>query len=143
MHLSPTVFLNLTPQATSVDDVRRFISIIETLLLTAPQADVPVTHYFSHNVYAREMKLKAETLLVGRVHLFENLNILSEGEASVFSIDGVKRLKAPATFVGSKGSKRIIFAHTDLTWTTVLGTASRDVDEIERDFTAVDYSRVS
>jgi hypothetical protein len=142
MEISPLVFGSLCPSATSLEDVRRFIAIVEEQLKKEPQIEIPLKHYFAHKVYAREMKLKATTLIVGKVHLYPNLNILSEGEASVFSIDGVQRLNAPATFIGSKGSKRLIYAHTDITWTTILGTDLVDPEKIADEFTAYDYTQL-
>lgn len=126
-----------------LDDILGFIAKIEQLALDANQAfEAPLHHYFSHGIYAREIKLQAGTLIVGKIHKFENLNILSEGEASVFSIDGCMRIKAPHTFVGSVGSKRIIYAHSDLTWTTIHATSETDVDKIERDVIVKSYDEL-
>lgn len=128
---------------TSVEDVRHFIDCIEQAVTESGAiVHVEPLHYFGHNAYAREMKLKSQTLVVGRIHKFPNINILSEGEASVFSIDGVMRIKAPHTFIGSKGSKRVIYAHTDLTWTTVIGTDSKDPHAIEDQFTCLKYEQL-
>lgn len=121
---------SLTPR-----EITEVIFKIEKDLLKLPQVELPVTHHFGDGVYAREMKVKAGTLLTGRVHLLKNLNILSEGEASVISIDGAVRIKAPFTYVGSAGAKRLIFAHTDITWTTILGTTEIDPVVIEETYT--------
>lgn len=125
-------------------EIRAFIADLEELMRTAGSPlDIPINHHFSHKVYAREMKLPAGALIVGKIHKFENLNILSHGEVSVLSIDGVMRVKAPYTFVGSPGTKRVIYAHTDVVWTTIHGTHERCVDKIEEEFIAKSYDEVA
>jgi hypothetical protein len=98
-----------------------------------------INHYFSKGVYAREMRLKKDDLVIGKIHKFENLSILSQGEVSVISIDGAIRIKAPFTFVASPGTKRVILAHEDSVWTVVHGTEETDLDKIEDQFIAKSY----
>lgn len=104
------------------------------------EIEIPVKHHFSKNVYAREMQMPQGALIVGKIHKHENLNILSAGEVSVLSVDGIKRVKAPYTFVASEGAKRVIYAHKECIWTTIHGTDERDIEKIEADFIVEDYS---
>jgi hypothetical protein len=97
--------------------------------------EIPVRHYFSPGVYAREINIPAGTLLTGRIHKFSQLNILSGGEISVLTQDGMKRVKAPFTVVSPPGTKRIAYAHTECTWTTILATEETDPDKMEELFT--------
>lgn len=125
--------------------LREFIATVETAMHAAPtdrKVDPPLNHHFSKDVYAREMFIPAGCLVVGKIHKHENLNIMSKGDITVISIDGVKRIKAPATFVSSPGVKRIGFAHEDTIWTTIHGTPERDLEKIEEQFIAKDYSEV-
>jgi len=127
----------------SVPLVREFMDDISEFLLEQPQVDIPITHHFSKAVYAREMKVPKGILVLGKIHKFENLNILSKGEVSVLSVDGVMRVKAPHTFVASPGAQRLIFAHEDVVWTTIHGTEETDVDKIEQQFIAKTYEEVN
>lgn len=104
--------------------------------------ELQINHYHSYHVYAREMKLPATALCIGRIHRFDNLNILSKGDVSVLSIDGSKRLSAPYTYVAKAGSKRLIYAYTDAVWTTVIGTPVRDLSVIQNEFTCVSYDEL-
>ncbi len=124
------------------NELREFISQIEEYLKKGNVVEVPIEHYFSFGVYGREMTLKAGTLLVGKIHKFQNLNILSKGEVSVLSIDGIKRVQAPHTFVSRPGAKRVIYAHTDVVWTTILGSNEKDPEAIEGKFIAKSYNEV-
>lgn len=99
-----------------------------------PAIELPVVHHFSKGVYARELHIPAGTTLTGKIHKFENLNILSKGEMSVLTEDGIKRVSAPFTVVSPPGTKRIAYAHTDCIWTTIHGTESQDIDAIEIEF---------
>lgn len=103
-----------------------------------PQADIPVKHYFSKGVYAREITIPKDTILTGKIHKEWNLNILSKGDISVLTEEGVKRVQAPFAIVSPPGTKRIAYAHEETVWTTVHGTDETDLEEIERIFIAQD-----
>lgn len=136
-----TDFENLP--AMGLEETRDFIALVEaTAKQSEDQIEIPLDHYFSAGVYAREVKLPAGSLCVGKIHKKENLNILSSGEVSILSIEGVRRVKAPYTFVSPPGVKRVAYAHVDSTWTTIHGTDSRDLDEIEDEFIAKNYDEL-
>ncbi len=123
--------------------LREIIQNLESACKNEPVGiDVEIGHYFSKGIYAREMRLDQGTMIVGKIHKFENLCILSQGEVSVLSEEGVIRIKAPATFVAPPGSKRVIYAHTDVTWTTIHGTNERDLEKIEDEVIAKSYDEV-
>ena len=104
--------------------------------------ELPVTHYFTPGIYAREIRIPAGTVLTGRTHLQTQLNILSQGEISVW-IDGqIRRIRAPATIVSPAGIKRVAFAHTDCVWTTLHGTHLTDLAQIEAEFVAPEVRSV-
>ena len=63
--------------------------------------------------------------------------ILSGGEISVSTQDGIVRVKAPFTLISPPGTKSIAYAHTECTWTTILATEETDPDKIEASFKAV------
>lgn len=111
------------------------VSLLESEMLKHEQVAIPVRHYFSPGVYAREITIPAGTILTGRIHKYEQLNILSGGEISVLTDDGMKRVAAPFTVVSPPGTKRIAYAHTDCVWTTILATEEKDHDLIEAKFT--------
>ena len=115
--------------------VRDQVTLIEDEMRKHPRVEIPMRHYFSPGVYAREITIPAGTLLTGRIHKYEQLNILSSGEISVLTEEGMKRVKAPFTIVSPAGTKRIAFAHTECVWTTILGTHETDPDKIEQIFT--------
>lgn len=126
----------------SKQEIRDLISKVEAACMEGEKIDVPIEHHYSKSVYAREMKLSKGMLIVGKIHKYQNLNILSSGEVSVLSIDGILKVRAPYTFVGSPGTKRVIYAHEDCVWTTIHGTDETDVEKIENQFIAKTYDEV-
>ncbi len=99
----------------------------------------PVTHHFSHGVYAREMRIPAGATVVGAIHRHESLMFMLAGEASVVLDDGPQIMKAPQTIVSPAGVQRAVHAITDCIFTVVHGTWERDVDKIEKQFIARSY----
>lgn len=111
------------------------VALLESEMLKHEQIDIPVRHDFSPGIYARTIMIPAGTLLTGRIHKFEQINILSGGTIEVLTQDGMKKVTAPFIVVSPPGTKRVAYAHTDCTWTTVLATEEKDPDVIEAKFT--------
>lgn len=124
------------------NQIRERIAEIEAVILALPQIEVQLTHRFSKGIYARELFIPKGAVLTGKIHKFENLNVISQGDVSVFSIDGVMRVKAPYTFVASPGAKRLIYAHEDTIWTSIHATEETDLEKIEEEVIAKTYDEV-
>lgn len=118
--------------------LRAKVHCIEDEMRKHAPVELNYRHFFSDGVYAREMTIPADTVLTGKIHKYPQLNILSKGEISVLTEEGIKRVCAPFTVVSPAGTKRIAYAHTECVWTTIHGTQETDVDLIEKIFTADD-----
>lgn len=116
--------------------LRAKVFAAEDQIRALPPAALRVTHHFSQGVYARELFIPKGTVLTGKIHKHENLNIMSAGELSVLTEEGMKRVRAPFTVVSPPGTKRIAYAHEDTVWTTIHGTDETDVEKIEEMFVA-------
>lgn len=116
--------------------VRDKVNLIEDKLRELPQLDLQVKHYFSDGLYARELFIPKGTILTGKIHKHANLNIMSKGDMSVMTDQGMKRVKAPFTIVSPPGTKRIAYAHEDTVWTTIHATEETDLEAIENYFVA-------
>lgn len=103
-------------------------------LLTYPQTEYALNHYFSHGVYARELILPKNTVLTGRVHKYANMNVLMSGDMTVTTDTGMERIQGPRLIVSAAGTMRAAFCHEDCVWITFLGTDCQDPDQIEHDF---------
>jgi hypothetical protein len=94
----------------------------------------PVKHHFSDGIYAREMLIPAGMLLIGKIHKYPQLNIMSQGDMSVLTEDGIRRVQAPYHIKSPAGTQRIAFAWADTVWTTILATTETDPAKIEEHF---------
>ena len=96
--------------------------------------DENLTHYFIDGVYARELFIPAGTAVIGRIHKYPRICIISQGDVSFVTEFGSRRVVAPFTEVMQPGTKTAVYAHTDTTWTAILGTHETDVKKIEEIF---------
>lgn len=114
--------------------------------------DCIVKHYFSPKdqtygccTYAREMLIPKGTLIIGKIHRHQHLNIISKGKVVVYTEFGEKHLEGPITFVSEIGLKRSVFAVEDTLWTTIHLTefvGEENLDKIEKEVIAPDYQEM-
>ena len=101
--------------------------------------EIHARHIFAKGLYARQILIPAGTLLSGKIHKTEHLNIISMGEITVLTEQGPMRIQAPCTLVSPAGTKRIGLAHTDTVWTTIHATEETDLEALEDQLIAADY----
>ena len=124
-----------TRRTIALTDEQKNVLKLEHEIGQLPQVELPIRHFFIETPdgrgYAREMTIPAGVALVGRVHKHPCINIVSKGDISVTTDNGVKRVKAPYIFTSPAGTKRAGYAHEETLWTTFHVTNETDVDKIE------------
>lgn len=106
-----------------------------------PEAECPLQHVFAPGAYARTIQIPAGTAIIGKIHKHQHLNILSQGDVSVFTEGGgVEHFRGPVTMSSLPGTKRAVYAHTDVVWTTIHLTNETDLDKIEAEVIAPTFS---
>jgi quercetin dioxygenase-like cupin family protein len=120
-------------------DIREKLERLEAALFTGQIVELPVKHHFSRGVYARELFIPKGTVLVGKIHKFSQVNIVSRGEISVLTEDGIKRVKAGSHIVAGPGVKRAGYAHEDTVWTTIHGTYETNLEKLEQELIAASF----
>ncbi len=108
----------------------------EDLMRKQPQVELKHKDHFSFGVYARELFIPKGVILTGKIHKFENLNVMTKGRMAVLIGDDVLEVEAPFVIVSPPGTKRIAMALEDTIWLTVHGTHEKDLDKIEEFFIA-------
>jgi hypothetical protein len=127
----------LTPAAQmGMQVLRDKIDALETLMLREPQVEIEPVNYFASGLYAREITIKAGTLLTGKIHRTEHLNIVSKGRIIVWTEDGMREVAAPFTMVSRPGTKRVGYALEDTVWTTIHATTETDLVKLEAELIA-------
>lgn len=89
-------------------------------------------HRFADGIYARELFIAKNELIVGKRHKTEHFNIISKGDISIATKDGVMRVQAPYTFKSAAGIQKVVYAHEDTVWTTIHATTETDIPALEK-----------
>ena len=122
--------------------IREKIETLEKEMFKAPQLQIGTAHHFAKGLYAREIFIPKGTLLTGKIHKHEHLNIISKGEITVLTENGLKKIKAPFTMVSLPGTKRVGFAHEDTVWTTIHASNETDLGKLEQELIAKDFNDI-
>lgn len=117
---------------------RSAIMFVEGELLKLPQVELPVKHYFSNGMYAREMFIAKGTVLTGAIHKTEHLCVM-HGDLEISSEFGNQRLTGYQIFNSKPGVKRIGYAFEDTYFTTFHIIDSTNVEEIEKELVCLSY----
>lgn len=132
---------NKTPE-----QMRESILKLEAVMMEMKehQIEIKTTHHFSSGVYMREIFIPKGTTLTGKIHKTEHLNILSQGELSVWTDEGMKKVKSSSVIKSQPGIKRVGFAHEDSVWITVHHNPENetDTDKIEEMLIAKSFNEV-
>lgn len=125
-------------------DIREKIVSVEARLRSAvangaEEPDCPLKHHFAPGCYVREIFIPAGSLVVGKIHKHAHPNMLMKGRVSVLTEEGPKELEGPLVMVSPPGTKRVVYAHTDVVWVTVHLTDETDLEKIEDHVIAKTY----
>ena len=118
---------------------REKILALQSEVAKLPQVEMPLRHFFSNGVYARELTIPAGTVVVGKIHKYAQINILSKGDISIATEEGIRRVQAPYTVVSPPGTKRVGYAHEETVWTTISRTDETDLELIEKELIAESF----
>jgi len=80
-----------------------------------------IAHHFAEGTYCREMFMNRDDVVVGKKHLNSCTNVLLMGRVAVSDGDVVRIHQAPFVFQSPAGTKRAIYAITNVRWLTVHG----------------------
>lgn len=97
-------------------------------------AEANTQHHFAPGIYLRSLFLPAGTVLTGKIHRFETMNILMFGTIRVATEGGVTDLTGPLVFNSPPGTKKAGFAMTDCLFCNVHPTDLTDLEKIEAEF---------
>lgn len=106
------------------------IEQLESLMMQHEQVEVDAKHRFVNGMYAREILIPKDTLLTGRVHKKDYIDIMIYGDITVATKNGTKRLTGYNVLDGNAGRKRAGYAHEDTLWITVHRTDHVNPDDI-------------
>jgi hypothetical protein len=117
------------------DDILR----LEERLRDFPPLELEVKHHFAPGIYTRELFIPADTILTGKIHRHEIMNVLVSGTLRVTTNDGIELLTGPMVFNSKAGTKKAAVTETDVIWLNIHPTELTDLEEIEREFIAPSF----
>lgn len=111
----------------AIDDLKVFL-----LSLHGEQLDLRVEHLHCDGMYLRKLHIPKGTLLVGKIHLKDCLNIVAKGEISVLTEFGCALIPEGETGVSLAGTQKVGYAHEDTVFINVFRAEATSIEDIER-----------
>ena len=101
----------------------------------------PLKHTFTDGIYIRQMSMKKDSAVIGKIHRHNHVWFLLTGHISVADEHNTIEHIAPCYVEAPAGSKRVIFAHKDSIWVNIHAnpTNTRDLEELEELIIAKNY----
>lgn len=98
-------------------------------MMGLPQAELPVRHYFSDGIYAREISIPKGVVLIGAVHRLQNMAILSKGCLELVTDAGTVIVQAGDPPITCRpGRENAALALEDSVWTNFFPNPSNETD---------------
>lgn len=135
--LSALAALNI-PDAPTLEQI---LSLEAHLCTYDEKLEFVPEHAFAEGLYGRLLRIKAGSILTGKMHRKGCLNVLVSGRITVWTVGQRHDLVGPAMFPSDAGIKRVGVTHTDTIWITVHATDTTDPVEVERELT-IDDNRI-
>lgn len=114
----------------AIDNVRQ----LETVVLSAPQTNIPTDHILHAGVYARTIMIPAGVVLTGALIKVATVLVVS-GTAIVYLGDESVEIHGYNVFTASSGRKQAFVAVTDTYLTMIFATEVKSVEMAENEFT--------
>jgi len=100
----------------------------------------PCVHRFSLGIYCREIHIPAGHIVIGKLHKFEHLNVISKGHVTCLTEFGIDEYRAPHTFISKPGTKRVVYAHEDTIWAGFFPAETENPDDVEAKIICKNYA---
>lgn len=113
--------------------VRAWIMKLTETLLAMPgeKREFHVEHTIKDGMYMRKLFIPKGSLIIGKIHKLDCLNIVAQGDISVLTESGSARVRAGYTVVSPAGIQKVGYAHEDTVFINVFRTDEVDIDRIE------------
>lgn len=91
-----------------------------------------IKHHFSDNLYAKEIHVPIDGLIVQHKHNYDHLSILAKGRVRVTYKNEVLEVEAPYCFNIEKDKHHSILALTDCVWFCIHSTDETDINKVDQ-----------
>lgn len=104
------------------------------------QREFDVHHTLIDGVYTRTLFIPKGSLLFGKIHLKECVNIVAKGDISVLTETGMGRFTAGHVAVSKPGIQKVGYAHEDTVFINVFRTDETNIEKIEAEVSTTEYA---
>lgn len=107
---------------------------LDAFLIHSPQVECPLEHQFIEHQYLRERFVPAGTLFSTYTWKIDHPFFGSMGELLIWTeADGWVHYQCPCRGITRAGTKRVVYAITDVVWTSIHynPTNTQDIEELE------------
>lgn len=121
--------------------MRQKVERVQEQLAQLPQYEPKTTHRFHAGMYCREVWREAGVMVVGKVHKKEHFYLIVSGTVCIS--DGIgepQRFTGPHMIESQPGTKRAVYAETDVLCMTFHRTDATTVDAAEAELVEDDES---
>ena len=115
------------------------IMLIERKLELLPQVEMEYHHSFHGGIYLRTLYAPKGTLMTSFIYRVPHQCLISKGVVSYRSEIMGGKITGPFVFSADAGSKRVVFCHTDMVWTTAIKTTATNVSDAEKEIYLTSY----
>jgi len=125
-----------------IDLEKKLLSLVDDKSIVAGDSNVfPLKHTFVHGIYVREMRMKKETFLIGKIHQHDHIWFLLSGHLMIATDEKTKEYVAPCYVKALAGSKRAIYALEESLWVNVHPNPSNTekLETLEEEIIAKNY----
>lgn len=134
-------------EAPSKEELRGKIMQLEAVLLSQPEnlIQFELKHYFAPGIYMRQITIPKGVVLTGKIHKTEHMCVLSKGDVTVHTENGMQRIQASHVVHSMPGMKRAIYAHEESVWINVHHnpTNEHDLEKIEKIYVVDTFEQFS
>jgi len=106
------------PPSTEIREVTP-VDRMEAAIAELPPAIMSTVHLFTPGLYVRQLIVPAGTMFTGLKHKSQHPFILIGGVVEIIDHDSRQIFEAPHMGITLEGTKRVAFAHTEVTWLTI------------------------
>lgn len=122
--------------------IRNTICALEAEMQKQEQIEIEVEHTFAPGVYIRTVFMPKGSLVAGKIHKTEHVNIISQGKVKVVTEEGAQEYEGYVSFVSSAGIKKLVYMLEDTIWTTVHVTEETNLEKLEEELIASSYEEL-
>lgn len=121
----------------------RILDLKDTLIAAVgEEPDYPVEHILCDGTYTRKLFIPRGTVLLGKIHRKDCVNVVAKGDISLLTEFGTKRVGAGFTGISRAGIMKVGYAHEDTVFLNVFRTDKTNIQEIEAEIACTDHALV-